>query len=178
MTTTFETSDSGGVADRRTSCEVCGEQSIGRLHMPSQELCLPLCEQHSAALQRRLQQWLTVMSAARAPAQGDSSRRLRDGEILELVRAWAQGSGYPVAGRGAISEQVMHAFRAAHRDGEGEGRDAATCPQQPTLVDLTAGRPPQPEPSSDGRPQDPLVREDNETASDAHPPAPSETHAS
>lgn len=69
-----------------------------------------LCAVHAERLARKIADQLGVMRAGHL-ADAAHTRRLRDGEALEVIRTWAREAGYPVAASGGVSQRVIAAYR-------------------------------------------------------------------
>lgn len=109
--------------DRRRHCDACGVDSgLTRVSVAGGEVGLEalLCAQHASTLVGVMSDCVTRMRAASAAPTLLQGRRLRDGEALDVIRAWAKASGYPVSKQGSVSQSILDAYRAAEGQGLSE----------------------------------------------------------
>lgn len=92
-------------AERRKACEICGSgagtlpvELAGAGATPERAV---LCDRHRRQLGDHQRRWLTQQAARSATGRSlQTGRRLRDGERMEVIRAWAQERGHQVARAG------------------------------------------------------------------------------
>ena len=101
--------------NRRANCEVCGAPGGAPLYRdaPDSELGVPLCAEHARAVAAAVATTLARLRAQHADSHVMRGRRLRDGEALDVIRAWARQAGYPVSSGGSVSPRIIAAYRDA-----------------------------------------------------------------
>lgn len=102
-------------ADRRANCEVCGAHGSTPLYrgVAGGDLGVLLCDEHARVVAASIAATLSRLRAQHADDGILRGRRLRDGEALDVIRAWARQAGYPVSSGGSVSPRILEAYRDA-----------------------------------------------------------------
>ena len=72
-----------------------------------------LCTEHAGVVAATIAATLARLRAQHADTAVLRGRRLRDGEALDVIRAWARHAGYPVSSGGSVSPRIIAAYRDA-----------------------------------------------------------------